>query len=105
MSGTITYSLFRRCVDPATMCAVPQDRPVPPFLEEKSWTCDKAVRRQDILPPGFEPDLAKHFSDLNGFYIFHLRTRKVQDSKGEPRVVHIASEARSADHTLSSSAR
>jgi hypothetical protein len=77
MSQYITYNLFRSANDCTTICAVPQDRPVPAFIRSPAWIYDNSIWDTGVVPPGFSPHSAKSASELNGFYLFYLCRRVV----------------------------
>jgi len=70
MSGTVTYNLFRQGRDPAILCAVPNDKPVPAFIRGRAWSFERVIEVGRDSVEGFEPELATTAGDLNGFYLF-----------------------------------
>src|SRR4051794_19701714 len=77
MQHSITYNLFRSRHDCTVICAVPQDRPIPSFIEATAWMYDSTVWDTGVVPPEFLPLAARSSGDLNGFYLFYLRRRKM----------------------------
>ncbi|WP_414473895.1 hypothetical protein [Microvirga sp. M2] len=73
-NGTLTfsptYNLFRRKWPPDLGCAVPEDRPVPAFLDGSSWEYAGTLRQDDAPPPGFDPAAAECGARWNGFHLF-----------------------------------
>nr|WP_246777103.1 hypothetical protein [Microvirga sp. VF16] len=67
-----TYNLFRNRPRPALFCAVPEDRPVPGFLDPCSWRFERALRPLDMNPWGFDDKAAQAGVRFNGFYLFQL---------------------------------
>src|SRR5215207_525870 len=67
-----TYNLFRNRARPALFCAVPEDRPVPGFLDPGDWRFERALRPSDLNPPGFEERAAQAGVRFNGLYLFQL---------------------------------
>ncbi len=67
-----TYNLFRNRQRPELLCAVPEDRPVPSFLEPDDWSFEWPLRPPDMRPPGFEDRAAHVGVRFNGFYLFQL---------------------------------
>jgi hypothetical protein len=63
------YTLFRSRRRPDIFCAVPDDRPVPGFLE--SWTFD-GVAWPPACPSGFNERAARVGVRYNGFYVFQF---------------------------------
>ena len=62
------YSVFRHRLATDLFCAVPEDRPVPTFIEAMSWTFGD---RTDALPEGaFDPEAAATAVRFIGFYLF-----------------------------------
>ena len=69
------YNLFRRdsgselfCAVP--VCAVPEDWPVPKFLNAKGWTFAGKVDEPAAVPLGFNQNAARTGVRLNGYYLF-----------------------------------
>ena len=52
-------------------CAVPEDRPVPPFIRGKRWEFAGAVGGRSA-PPGFERTEAVLSVRLNDFHLFQM---------------------------------
>jgi hypothetical protein len=69
---TPTYNLFRRKLCPELQCAVPEDRPVPGFLDEAAWEYAGTLRPETPIVPGFDPAAAELGSQLNGFHLFQI---------------------------------
>ena len=67
-----TYNLFRNRQRPAILCAVPEDRPVPGFLNPGQWRFERALRPSDMSPAGFEERAARIGVRFNGYYLFQL---------------------------------
>jgi hypothetical protein len=61
------YTQFRSRLRPAIFSAVPDDRPVPGFLD--SWMFD-GVAMPAACPPGFNVRAARVGVRYNGFYLF-----------------------------------
>src|SRR5687767_14624561 len=62
------YNLFRHRLATDLVCAVPEDRPVPTFIEATNWTFGG---RTDALPEGtFDPEAARTAARFIGFYLF-----------------------------------
>jgi hypothetical protein len=66
------YNLFCNRHLPELRCAVPEDRPIPHFLNPEKWTFERALRPSDPPPPGFHPRAAYAGVRFNGFYLFQL---------------------------------
>jgi hypothetical protein len=67
--AAIRYNLFRRKADQHLYCAVPEDRPVPKFVDGAEWEYGGRVADDDAPPPGFR-DEAAAAARVNGYYIF-----------------------------------
>ncbi|WP_457092600.1 hypothetical protein [Microvirga sp. P5_D2] len=65
------YNLFRNKDLPEIVCAVPEDRPVPGFIDPKQWEFEQSLRPPDARPPGFHKTAALTGVRFNGFYLFH----------------------------------
>jgi hypothetical protein len=66
------YNLFRNKQRPALLCAVPEDRPVPGFLDPEQWAFECVLRPWDARPPGFHDRAAYAGVRFNGFYLFQV---------------------------------
>jgi hypothetical protein len=64
------YNLFRRREETGVVCAVPEDRAVPGFLQGQAW--EFAGKVDGRLPPpiGFDRRAASSGVRFNGFYLF-----------------------------------
>jgi hypothetical protein len=67
-----TYNLFRNRHRPDLICAVPEDRPVPGFVDRDEWGVERSLRPLDISPRGFEERAAQAGVRFNGFYLFQI---------------------------------
>src|SRR3954464_4072581 len=54
----ITYNPFRHGVDPAILCAVPNDRPVPAFITGPAWCFESTIPVDQEPAESFRPKLA-----------------------------------------------
>jgi hypothetical protein len=74
----LTYNLFRRRNEGDLFCAVPEDVPVPNFIETGEWEFrGKTCGSED--PSGFDATQAKVSARFNGFHLFVALPNKVQD--------------------------
>lgn len=64
------YNLFRNKLRPEILCAVPEDRPVPHFLDPEQWMFERPLRPSDARPLGFNDKAARAGVRFNGFYLF-----------------------------------
>ena len=69
-AGDYAYNLFRNKQRPEIICAVPEARPVPHFIDAKRWTFEQPLRPLEARPPGFD-NKADTGVRFNGFYLFH----------------------------------
>lgn len=70
-AGDCAYNLFRNKQLPEIVCAVPEDCPVPPFIDSKQWTFEQPLRPLEARPLGFNNKAAHTGVRFNGFYLFH----------------------------------
>ena len=78
-SGPV-YNLFRHKLMPDLFCAVPQDWPVPGFIEGSTWAFAGTVSERTPAPAGLDWELAAASVRRSGFVIF-------QSSLSEPSKV------------------
>ena len=82
------YNVFRYGPGPDLLCAVPEDRPVPTFLDGAIWNYAETLRACSMPPPGFLPAEAELGVRLNGFYLFQKTGGKAaRESAGFERPV------------------
>ena len=65
------YNLFRSKSLPDIVCAVPEDRPVPNFIDSDQWAFEQPLRPSDACPAGFHEHAARAGVRFNGFYLFY----------------------------------
>ena len=65
------YNLFRHKCLPDIICAVPEDRPVPGFIDSERWSFEQSLRALDTCPPGFDSGAARTGARFNGFHLFY----------------------------------
>jgi hypothetical protein len=70
-SGDYAFNLFRNRQRPEIICAVPEDRPVPHFINAEQWTFEQPLRPLEARPPGFDNKAAHTGVRFNGFYLFY----------------------------------
>ena len=63
------YNLFARKDAPELYCAIPEDRPVPDFID-CDWQFKGSLDRSQNAPGGFIPPVAAASVRLNGYYVF-----------------------------------
>jgi PAS domain-containing protein len=66
------YNLFRNKQRPELLCAVPEDRPIPRFVDREQWMYAGSLQPQDTRPPGFHDKAASAGVRFNGFYLFQV---------------------------------
>ena len=64
------YNLFRRRDQREVVCAVPEDRVVPSFVQASAWEFSGTVAWLQPAPAGFDPKTAAAAVRFNGFYVF-----------------------------------
>ena len=74
----LTYNLFRRRSEGDLFCAVPEDVPVPGFIETGDWEFSGKTSGSDG-PGGFDAAQARISARFNGFHLFVALPSKVQD--------------------------
>jgi hypothetical protein len=70
------YNLFRNNQRPKLFCAVPEDHPVPSFIEAEAWSFERVLRSYEVAPPGFHDRAARTGVRYNGFYLFQAISRE-----------------------------
>jgi len=63
------YNLFRSTKPDGLVCAVPEERTVPPFVVEPHWRFGGRIESQEA-PLGFDSRAAMEGVRFNGFYLF-----------------------------------
>jgi hypothetical protein len=69
----MTYTVFRNSRLPDFYCAVPQGRPVPPFVREPVWAYECITTPDKPRPRGFSDEVARFACTFQGFYTFRER--------------------------------
>ena len=64
------FNLFRHKLKPNLVCAVPEDYPVPAFLDASAWAFAGKVSEPTTIPLGFRSKAAEAGVRFNGFYLF-----------------------------------
>src|SRR3954464_46563 len=64
------FNLFRHKLKPDLICAVPEDYPVPGFIEGSTWAFAGKVSEPITIPLGFKSKAAEAGVRFNGFYLF-----------------------------------
>lgn len=63
------YNLFRSTQPDGLVCAVPEDRSLPPFVVAPQWKFSGRVNERET-PLGFDRKAARTGVRFNGFYLF-----------------------------------
>lgn len=79
MTTSRRYNLFRRSAEPDVLCAVPEDKPVPPFVTAPAWEYGGHMNRDDAAPAIFRSRAVATAIRFNGFYLLH-RAKVVEAS-------------------------
>ena len=74
------YNLFRHKLMPDLFCAVPQDCPVPGFIEGSAWAFAGTISERTPAPAGLDWELAAAGARRSGFRMF-------ESSLPEPRAI------------------
>ena len=64
------FNLFRHKLKPDLVCAVPEDYPVPGFIDGSTWAFAGKISEPTTIPLGFESKAAEAGVRFNGFYLF-----------------------------------
>jgi hypothetical protein len=64
------FNLFRHKLKPDLVCAVPEDYPVPGFIDGTTWAFAGKISEPTTIPLGFESKAAEAGVRFNGFYLF-----------------------------------
>ena len=64
------YNLFRSKRSPDLLCAVPEDDPVPAFINGQGWAFAGKLAEPSAAPLGFEWRGAETVVPLTGIYLF-----------------------------------
>ena len=67
------YNLFRSTQPDGLVCAVPEERTVPPFVTGPHWQFGGRISDKET-PLGFDKKAAKTGVRFNGFYLFQAFT-------------------------------
>ena len=71
----VRYNVFRHKFLPELCCAVPEDRPVPRFLNG-SWEYAGTLQNQIAALHGFDSAAAEWGVRLTGFHLFHVAPKR-----------------------------
>jgi PAS domain-containing protein len=84
-SGTSNsaYNLFRNKQRPEILCAVPEDRPIPRFVDREQWTYAGSLQPQDHRLSGFHDKAASAGVRFNGFYLFQVTAAQLKATTKE----------------------
>ena len=83
-----SYNLFRRKLEPDLCCAIPQDKPIPAFVDGNAWEFAGTVTDTGPrMPAGFKRSAAPIAVSLTGYYVFHALPESMERrglSRGGP---------------------
>ena len=87
-SGTYwpVYNLFRHKLAPALLCAVPQDCPVPGFIEGSTWAFASTVSVRTPAPAGLDWEIAAASVRRSGFCMFESSLPEPREMSTRPEV-------------------
>ena len=78
-SGPV-YNLFRHKLMPDLFCAVPQDCPVPGFIEGSAWAFAGTVSERTFAPAGLDWEIAAKSVRRSGFCMFESSLHEARES-------------------------
>jgi hypothetical protein len=73
----LIYNLFRHKDKVDLYCAVPEDRPVPPFLTEDQWEYMRSL--DTITLPDFGASIVSRLTEEDDFLLFQPEQRPASD--------------------------
>jgi hypothetical protein len=77
------YNLFRSTRSPDLLCAVPEDYPVPAFINGQGWVFAGKLAESSAAPLGFEWTGAGAVVPLTGFYLFTAFGARQESTGGQ----------------------
>ena len=77
------YNLFRRTRSADLLCAVPEDDPVPAFINGQGWAFAGKLSEPSAAPHGFEWMGAGAVVPLTGFYLFTAFGARQESTGGQ----------------------
>ena len=80
------YNLFRHKLMPDLFCAVPQDCPVPGFIEGSAWAFAGTVSERTPAPAGLDWELAAASVQRSGFCLFDSSLPEPREISARPEV-------------------
>src|SRR3954447_15674348 len=80
------FNLFRRKREPDLLCAVPQDCPVPGFVEASAWAFAGMVSERTPAPAGLDWELAAASVRRSGFWMFESSLPEPREISTRPNV-------------------
>src|SRR5215218_7336350 len=80
-----TVNLFRRKLSPDIVCAVPEDHPVPSFLNASTWEFAGKINQETAAPPGgYQQKAAEAGVRFRGFYLFQIHPPEQAQTGRQP---------------------
>ena len=77
------YNLFRSTRSADLLCAVPEDDPVPAFINGQGWAFAGKLAEPSAAPLGFEWTGAGAVVPLTGFYLFTAFGARQESTGGQ----------------------
>jgi hypothetical protein len=77
------YNLFRSTRSADLLCAVPEDYPVPAFINGQGWVFAGKLAEPSAAPLGFEWTSAGAVVPLTGFYLFTTFGARQESTGGQ----------------------
>ena len=84
-SGPV-YNLFHHKLMPDLFCAVPQDWPVPGFIEGSAWAFAGTVGERTPAPAGLDWETAMASARRSGFCMFESSPPEPREVSARPEV-------------------
>src|SRR5215213_4296533 len=78
------YNLFRHKLMPDLLCAVPQDCPVPGFIEGSAWAFAGTVSVRALAPAGLDWEIAAASVRRSGFCMFESSLPEPRETSARP---------------------
>ena len=80
------YNLFRHKLMPDLFCAVPQDCPVPGFIEGSAWAFAGTISERTPAPAGLDWETAMASARRSGFCMFESSPPEPREVSARPEV-------------------
>ena len=80
------YNLFRHKLTPNLLCAVPQDCPVPGFIEGSTWAFAGTISERTLASAGLDWEIAAKSVRRCGFCMFESSLPEPREISARPEV-------------------